>query len=92
MVYYNIHVLIVTICFVEFEYDETLNLTSPEVLQAFLDSFMNNITTTDSSDDNSTGVIVGIICVIVVLVIVALIVLAVYIYLRKRFNPEYKLK
>ena len=67
-----------------------LNLTSTEVLKAFLDSFTNiNITTTtDSSDDASAGAIAGIICAIVVLVIVALIILAVYIYLRKSHNSQ----
>ena len=57
----------------EFKSDAALNLTSAEVLQAFLDSFEN--ATIEPSDDTSAGDIAAVVVsVIVVLAIIALVI------------------
>ena len=66
----------------EFESDAEFNLSSTEMLQAFLDSFNiadnNTMPTSDSSDDLSAGAIAGIaISVAVTLIIIVLSILAV---------------
>ena len=72
----------------EFESDAVFNLSSTEVLYAFLDSF-TNIPTSDSPDGLSAGAIAGI--VVSVITILVIVIIAVSIYFCKHSN-KYKFK
>ena len=74
--------------------DHMLNLTSVEVLSAYLDSFVSpNITTTntnDSSDGLSAGAIAGIVVFVIAILIILAVISAVSIYFYKHRYRKYK--
>ena len=75
------------------EPDQMLNLTSVEVLNAYLDSFISpNVTINNigSSDGLSAGAIAGIVVSVIVIIIVLAVISAVSIYFCK--HSKYKFK
>ena len=73
--------------------DQMLNLTSVEVLNAYLDSFVSpnvHSTNTGSSDGLSAGAIAGIIISVIVIIIILAVMSAVSIYFYK--HPKYKMR
>ena len=73
------------------ETDQMLNLTSVEVLNAYLDSFISpNVTINNigSSDGLSAGAIAGIVVSVIVIIIVLVVISAVSICICKHFKHK----
>ena len=85
-----LHTVILYYLVSEPEPDQMLNLTSVEVLNAYLDSFISPNVNIGSSDGLSAGAIAGIVISVIVIIIVLAVISAVSIHFCK--YSKYKVK